>query len=224
MKRKTAVILLASAMMLTMVGCSGNATEFLSEKTEATETREETKTDEGTEDKADNTSSDSASADSSDAAGITAASVEDSFTYKGETFSVLDDLQTFLSKIDAVGTPTSDSPTEVKELGTHIYYYDVAGSDCDFSMSTINKNGTESIGSISLTGANVKTSNGITSGSTVEELISAYGEPTFKAYEGKIYFYENDKYVTSFDVRDGKVFAIYYYVTDYYNSNVKPNL
>ena len=52
MKRKTAVILLASAMMLTMVGCSGNATEFLSEKTEATETREETKTDEGTEDKA----------------------------------------------------------------------------------------------------------------------------------------------------------------------------
>ena len=223
MKRKTAVILLASAMMLTMVGCSGNATEFLSEKTEATETREETKTDEGTEDKADNASSDSASADSSDVAGITAASIEDSFTYKGETFSVLDDLQTFLSKIDAVGTPTSDSPTEVKELGTHIYYYDVAGSDCDFSMYTINKNGTESIGSISLMGANVKTSNGITSGSTVEELISAYGEPTFKKNEGE-YYYEADKYVTSFDVRDGKVFAIYYYVTDYYNSNVKPNL
>ena len=49
MKRKTAVILLASAMMLTMVGCSGNATEFLSEKTEATENREETKRDDASE-------------------------------------------------------------------------------------------------------------------------------------------------------------------------------
>jgi len=91
-------------------------------------------------------------------------------------------------------------------------------------MTTINKNDTESIEEISLFGSNVKTSKGIISGSTIDELISAYGEPTRKTDDGMFYFYEADKYVTSFDVRDGNVFAIYYYSIDYYNSTVKINM
>lgn len=219
--RISTAIIFATTMMITLMGCGAASTDTDSSSDAVSVAEVNTDL---TDKTTDNTSSDSAFADSSDVAGTTIASVEDSFTYKGETFSIFDDLQTFLSKINAVGTPSPDTPVEVEELGTHIYDYDGAGSDFDFSMCTINKNGTESVGKISLMGSNVKTSKGITSGSTVEELTSVYGEPTFKAYEGKIYFYENDKYVTSFDVRDGKVFAIYYYATDYYNSNVKPNL
>jgi len=129
---------LAASMMLALTGCGAASTDT------------------------------SSSSDAASVSEVNTNSAEGSFTYKDETFSIFDDLQSFLSKIFA------------------------------FSMITINNNGTEST--------------------------SAHGEPTFKAYEGKFYFYNDDKYVTSFDIKDGKVFAIYYYTTDYYNSNVKLNL
>ena len=56
-------------------------------------------------------------------------------------------------------------------------------------------------------GPNAKTSKGIGIGSTVEEIISAYGKP---GNSEAIYDYTYDNYILSFDVRDNKVFSINY--------------
>lgn len=149
--------------------------------------------------------------------GCGAASTDDSFTYKDETFSILDDLPTTLNKINAVGTIVPDTPVEI-DTGSKLYDYDVNGSDSDFTIVTFTDNGKESVGQISLMGPNAKTSKGICVGNSLKELTSAYGEPTSKTGNGYFYDYKFDNYVLSFDTMDDKVYVIYYYNLDYYNS------
>ncbi|MBO4456102.1 MAG: hypothetical protein J5802_00125 [Butyrivibrio sp.] len=219
-KKTTTAIILATTMMFALMGCGAASTDTDSSSDAASVAEVDTDTNSDTEstETTDDTSSDSASADSSDAADTATASADDSFTYKGETFSILDDLQTTVNKIDAVGKPSPNSPIEC-EGGTKIYSYDETKCDSDFFMDTFINNGTLTVSQISLMGSNVKTSKGIGIGSTVEELTSAYGEPTVKA--DSFYNYEFDNCALSFDTKDGKVFVIYYFNLDFYNARVK---
>lgn len=217
MKKKTATaILLTPAIMLMVMGCGAASTD--SSSSDAASVAEvNTDTEANSSDATADTSSDSASADSSEAADTATASTDDSFTYKDETFSILDDLPTTLDKINAVGTIVPDTPVEI-DTGSKLYDYDVNGSDSDFTIVTFTDNGKESVGQISLMGPNAKTSKGICVGNSLKELTSAYGEPTSKTGNGYFYDYKFDNYVLSFDTMDDKVYVIYYYNLDYYNS------
>ncbi|WP_027208889.1 hypothetical protein [Butyrivibrio hungatei] len=220
-KKTTTAILLAATMMLALMGCGAASTDTSSSDAASvaevnTDSESNTSGDTNNEATAD-TSSDSASADSSEAADTATASTDDSFTYKDETFSILDDLPTTLDKINAVGTIVPDTPVEI-DTGSKLYDYDVNGSDSDFTIVTFTDNGKESVGQISLMGPNAKTSKGICVGNSLKELTSAYGEPTSKTGNGYFYDYKFDNYVLSFDTMDDKVYVIYYYNLDYYNS------
>ena len=221
-KKTTTAILLATTMMLALMGCGASSTDTDSSSDAAsvaevnTDSDSNTSSDTTTESNAD-TSSDSASSDSSEAADTATSSTDDSFTYKDETFSILDDLPTTLDKINAVGTIVPETPVEV-DTGSKLYDYDVNGSDSDFTIVTFTDNGKESVGQISLMGPNAKTSKGICVGNSLKELTTAYGEPTSKTGNGYFYNYKFDNYVLSFDTNDDKVYVIYYYNLDYYNS------
>ena len=220
-KKTTTAILLATTMMLALMGCGAASTDTSSSDAASvaevnTDSESNTSGDTNNEANAD-ASSDSASVDSSESADTATASTDDSFTYKDKTFSILDDLPTTLDKINAVGTIVPDTPVEI-DTGSKLYDYDVNGSDSDFTIVTFTDNGKESVGQISLMGPNAKTSKGICVGNSLKELTSAYGEPTSKTGNGYFYDYKFDNYVLSFDTMDDKVYVIYYYNLDYYNS------
>ena len=204
-KKTTTAILLATIMMLALMGCGTASTDTSSSDT-ASVAEVNTDTEANSSDATADTSSDSASADSSDTSDTATASDNATFTYKGETFSFLDDLQTTLDKIAPLGKPCADSPIE-RDDGSKVYSYDETEHDSDFFINTFIDNGKLSVGQISLMGPNAKTSKGIGIGSTVEEIISAYGKP---GNSEAIYDYTYDNYILSFDVRDNKVFSINY--------------
>ncbi len=204
-KKTTTAILLATIMMLALMGCGAASTDTSSSDA-ASVAEVNTDTEANSSDATADTSSDSASADSSDTSDTATASDNATFTYKGETFSFLDDLQTTLDKIDPLGKPCADSPIE-RDDGSKVYSYDETEHDSDFFINTFIDNGKLSVGQISLMGPNAKTSKGIGIGSTVEEIISAYGKP---GNSEAIYDYTYDNYILSFDVRDNKVFSINY--------------
>ena len=191
--------------MLALMGCGAASTDTSSSDA-ASVAEVNTDTEANSSDATADTSSDSASADSSDTSDTATASDNATFTYKGETFSFLDDLQTTLDKIDPLGKPCADSPIE-RDDGSKVYSYDETEHDSDFFINTFIDNGKLSVGQISLMGPNAKTSKGIGIGSTVEEIISAYGKP---GNSEAIYDYTYDNYILSFDVRDNKVFSINY--------------
>ena len=216
-KKTTTAIILATTMTLALMGCGAASTDTDSSSDAAYVAEVDTDTGPNSSDATANTSSDNASADSSEAADTATASTDDSFTYKDKTFSILDDLPTTLDKINAVGTIVPETPVEI-DTGSKLYDYDVNGSDSDFTIVTFTDNGKESVGQISLMGPNAKTSKGICVGNSLKELTSAYGEPTSKTGNGYFYDYKFDNYVLSFDTMDDKVYVIYYYNLDYYNS------
>ena len=223
-KRTTTAILFATTMMLALMGCGTASTDTDSSSDSASVAEVNTDSDtntsgDTTKDTVDDTdtSSDSASADSSNSADTTSASSDASFTYKNETFSILDDLQTTLDKINAVGTPNPHSPMENAD-GSHVYLYDSNANDSNFLMETFINNGTEAAGHIGLYDSDVKTAKGIGIGSTAEELSSAYGEPTRKSRDGMTYYYEFDKFTISFDIKDGKITNVDYLNSDFLNS------
>ena len=218
-KNAITAMILATTMILTLMGCVSFSADTTSSSDAESVTEVTTDSESNTAETASEAASDNASTDLSGTADAATSSFDEFFTYKGETFSILDDLQTAVDKIDAVGTPASFSPEEVKELGTHIYNYDVNSSDAGFSIITFFNNDTESLGQISLMGSTAKTSKGIGIGSTVDELISAYGEPTEKTHKDSFYNYKTDEFYISFCLKDDKVYVIYYYNPDFYNSH-----
>lgn len=223
MKKKTTIaILLATTMMLALMGCGAASTDTDSSSdaayvAEVDTDSESNTTDDTTKETDADTSSDSASADSSNSSGTATASTDDSFTYKNETLSILDDLQTTLDKINAVGTPCPSSPIEEAD-GSHLYLYDSDANDSNFLMETFISNGTETVGHIGLIGPDAKTAKGIGIGSTVEDLTSAYGEPTRKSLKSNTYNYEFDKLTIAFMIKDGKITNVDYLNSDFLNS------
>ena len=220
-KKTTTAILLAATMMLALMGCGAASTDTDSSSDAASvaEVNTDTNTTDDTSKETDadtDTSSDSASTDSS-TSGTATASTDDSFTYKNETLSILDDLQTTLDKINAVGTPCPSSPIEEAD-GSHLYLYDSDANDSNFLMETFISNGTETVGHIGLIGPDAKTAKGIGIGSTVEDLTSAYGEPTRKSLKSATYNYEFDKLTIAFMIEDGKITNVDYLNSDFLNS------
>ena len=133
-KKTTTAILLATIMMLALMGCGTASTDTSSSDT-ASVAEVNTDTEANSSDATADTSSDSASADSSDTSDTSTASYNATFTYKGETFSFLDDLQTTLDKIDPLGKPCADSPIE-RDDGSKVYSYDETEHDSDFFINT----------------------------------------------------------------------------------------
>ena len=210
MKRKTAVILLASAMMLTMVGCSGNATEFLSEKTEATETREETKTDEGTEDKAPDAEAEDGSEDAAKTSDSKSSASEDSFEFAGKTISMMDDPKNVIDILNSACTVDSKNSGK----NAYCYDYDSENDEPTLSVYTYEKDGADRIGSIEVIKEEIKTSKGIGIGSTLEDLKAAYGEPYYSEKTIERYDYDFGDVVIQFYLKSGKVAYFSYFNAD----------
>ncbi|RKM62925.1 hypothetical protein D6856_02035 [Butyrivibrio sp. XB500-5] len=190
--RKTVAILMASAMMLALMGCGsseGEATDGadlnevnvgISVDVMAPESEADSITD--------------ASTDASEAAsGTTSAATSDSsFSYKGKVISILDDTQ---AVIDALGTPDDtyeDSADDNPNLGEKRYYYHLA---C-IEVSTLVIDGKENLLLITIKDPEIPTPKGIKFGSSKDDVIAAYGEPTKESESGdhKIIEYEFDNY------------------------------
>ena len=95
---------------------------------------------------------------------------------------------------------------------------DLGVSPQNIMLVTFTNNGTEAVGQISISKTDFKTSKGIGIGSTVEDVVATYGEPTKKSGNDTVYQYKLDNYYIFFDIMDGKVFSIDYFNLDYYNS------
>lgn len=220
-KKNTTAILLATVMMLALMGCGDTSAAAPSSTDTASvaevNTDSDTKTD-STSDTSTDESSDSSSSESTDKTDSATASGDDSFEYNGETFSILDDFQTTKKKADAVCKPVPDYPVLENGDGS-IYQYDPLGKgETQFMFVTFTNNDTETVGQLSVSKPDFKTSKGIGIGSTVEDVVATYGEPTKKSSKDTVYQYKLDNYYIFFDIMDGKVFSIDYMNLDYYNS------
>jgi len=215
-KKNTTAILLATVMMLTLMGCGDSAASAPESKDTASvaevNTDSDTKTD-STSDTSTDESSDSSSSESTDKTDSATISLSDgSIEYKGESFSALDDLQTNFDKAEKINcTPAPDSPKNVNSLCSYDYdpINDGALFSYGLSIQTTKKDGTEAVLSISSNDQNSTTSKGIHPGSTKDELIAAYGEPSVKYGDtNESYVYISDKYILSFIVNKDKVLDI----------------
>jgi hypothetical protein len=191
MKNRIITFLLASTMIISLVGC-GDAASAPANELAATETSSETENETADET---STTVETKSADASDA----------SFEYNGKTVSVLDDLETVKANL---GTPTEESSSPFSDNPSDKLY--VFGSDPDtIDLATLDGK----VQSISVYDYKIKTTKGIGIGSSEEEVLTAYGnsgEKTESDGETDI-LYELGKYSIDFYFhRDGKVISIIY--------------
>ena len=228
MKKKTTIaILLATTMMLALMGCGSASTDTSSSDAASvaevnTDSESNTSGDTNNEANAD-ASSDSASTDSSEAASTTTASSDASFEYNGQTLSILDDLQTTLDKLNsAFPNEAQEISNEKTASGLNGYSYDsVNGGEAQIDILTFDNNGTQTVGQIAIIKESFKTSKGIGIGSSSDDIIKAYGEPTTKNKLGNgiasLYKYKFGNYNLAFFVDDGKVDSINYLHPDFPN-------
>ena len=191
MKNRIITFLLASTMIISLVGC-GDAASAPANEPAATETSSETENETADET---STTVETKSADASDA----------SFEYNGKTVSVLDDLETVKANL---GTPTEEQPSPFSDNSSDKLY--VFGSDPDtIDLATLDGK----VQSISVYDYKIKTTKGIGIGSTEEEVLTAYGnsgEKTEADGETDI-LYELGKYSIDFYFdRNSKVITIIY--------------
>ena len=207
-KKTTLAIVMASAMMLALVGCTKEP-----EKTETSAWEEATPASADNEVKTEESApkaDDKAEAATEDATGETKADESaadeisgDSFLYNGKAVSCLDDLDTILNNLG--GGNRSDTETEGE------YCYD-NGTDamCVFTREI---NGEEYPTEISILDKTVKTSKGIGIGSSEKELKDAYGDPNdVIPIESILYNYKFDGYSITFTIDDDEVKAMSYYM------------
>lgn len=191
MKNRIITFLLASTMIISLVGC-GDAASAPANEPAATETSSETENETADET---STTVETKSADASDA----------SFEYNGKTVSVLDDLETVKANL---GTPTEEQPSPFSDnSGDKLYVF---GSDPDtIDLATLDGK----VQSISVYDYKIKTTKGIGIGSSEEEVLTAYGnsgEKTEADGETDI-LYELGKYsIDFFFDRNSKVISIIY--------------
>lgn len=191
MKNRIITFLLASTMIISLIGC-GDAASAPANEPAATETSSETENETADET---STTVETKSADASDA----------SFEYNGKTVSVLDDLETVKANL---GTPTEEQPSPFSDnSGDKLYVF---GSDPDtIDLATLDGK----VQSITVYDYKIKTTKGIGIGSSEEEVLTAYGnsgEKTEADSETDI-LYELGKYsIDFFFDRNSKVITIIY--------------
>ena len=129
---------------------------------------------------------------------------DDEFVYNGHAISILNTMD---SLFEAMGKPE----TETHEAGINVYSY----NKYSVYINSMDENGADCPYSIIISDKNAMTARGIKVGSSKEDIINAYGEPT-EAYEyedqshsspvnSMIYKFDNDKYQIGFSVVEGKV-------------------
>ena len=212
MKKKTTIaIILATTMMLTLMGCGDASAEATSETGEVTEVQTETNsdTDSKTEDKDIDAEAEEGSEDA------TKTSDEASFEYKGKTISFTDDAQAVIDALDSVGTQATDvdrTGFEIEGVKWNDWDMNKVGTP-NISVATQDDNGKEIIGCICGGGEDFKTSKGISTGSSPEDIKAAYGEPSSigkVAQNAESYEYKFDSFKISFFIMDGELDNISY--------------
>ena len=223
MKTKNVLaIITASAMMCSLCGCGSTASDAsaaeLSVETvgSASEATVDNAGDAGGEAKTD--AADSADSEAGEEA-ATEISVDlssltdDAFVYNGKKVSILDDVETTLA--------TLGEPVKMNEGAGGITYYDYGTRtetvDEGITLVTFEDNGKEVLGQIDINIEGPQTAKGIGTGSSKEDVIAAYGEPTEDA---KVMLkYKFDNYELSFVTGDNdKVTNIHYSTTAYMNT------
>ena len=197
-KRISAAIILATTMMLALMGC-GDASASAPESKD-TASVAEVNTDTETEDAI---SSDSDSEESTDKADSSVSSAAGTIEYKGETFCATDSLKANLDKADKVAKIAPGYPLEM-DTNNSLYFYDVINEDkgeyC-LAISTFEYQGEEIISGINSSDPEAKTPKGIHPGSTKDEVIAAYGDPlkimdNFYIYSDYQFIVDNGKVTT----------------------------
>ena len=205
-KRISAAILLATTMMLALMGCGdASATTMDSSDTSSvaevnTDTDSDKDTDTETEDAI---SSDSDSEESTDKADSSVSSSAGTIEYKGETFCATDSLKANLDKADKVAKIAPGYPLEM-DTNNSLYFYDEINKDkgdYGLAISTFEYQGEEIINGINSSDPEAKTPKGIHPGSTKDEVIAAYGDPlkindSFYVYSDYQFIIENGKVIT----------------------------
>ena len=132
----------------------------------------------------------------------------DSIEYKGQSFSGLDDLQSALDKANSVSKFAPGYPFEMEEKNSLYYFDELSKKDDTYGLgiATFDNNGTETVLQIFSHDPNSKTSKGIHPGSTKDELIAAYGEPT--EISDNFYIYDFEKFGLNFIVKNDIVTMI----------------
>ena len=171
MKTKTTMaIIMASTMMLALMGCGEAASENSPATSEISfeEVAPGNPTDTAdTSDDADtSTDADTASSVSSE---DSSASDDASIEVNGKKVSILDDYQTAVAALGpADGDPSSDA--------SHAIFYSFASGAIEYT--TVKLDGEELPITLDIRKGDIKTSKGIGIGSTEDEVVAAYGEPT----------------------------------------------
>lgn len=200
MKKKTVALLITSAVIFSLAGCAGASTETAS----VNETAIESSSEEGAS--AEETSSVEANED------VSTDVEDDSFTYNGETISILNDASVTLSKLGTYD-PTSSTGDDYKD-----YVYN--NGAIEFSTNKID--GIEAPVFLYINTPDIKTARGVGVGSTQKEIIDAYGDPDDKKDDGEMHTteYHFDTYTITFRFSsiDKEKVDMVMYTHNYYHS------
>lgn len=207
MKKRMLTCLMATMLMFSLVGCDGVPDiEQISDIKEMIESEfsdeSEIDLEELFSESSEGDSSDEAT-DEDSAAEATSeepALPDSSFEYNGKVASINDDIETILGVISTEENQTGDT-------SGNIYYIDTDR----MVLFTEEIDGVKTPAQLTVHDENLKTSKGISVGSTEEEVKAAYGEPASEAIEGNhILNYEFGDCGITFALED-KVVAITYF-------------
>ena len=209
-KKLTTAILLASVMMLALVGCGkkkADASTLASSATSADDAEEEKDSEENTK--------------SEEKKGPTLSSSDTSFEYGKKTMSLFDDTDSLLETLKEIAKPDKDHTHENAEGGINIYCFDPNKSKPDapgITLVTYDKDGTETPGQIEILKDGFKTPQGVGIGSTKDEVIEAYGTPDRTDSYGSVNVltYEGDNFSIQFMI-EGTVNSVMYLNHDYFD-------
>ena len=207
MKRKSTVaILMASVMMLGLVGCGNVSIDSTPETTESTVTESDANTENETTEVATNSES-----DAKESADTAATGSDATFEYNGKTINFTDDVQTVIEALKTVAT--SDGEIECDD-GSHVYNFDLfeGNQEDNLIISTFDDGGKEKIGKVDVLYSGITTSKGISIGSKEADVTAAYGEPSEKDKFGETeaYMYKFDDVIITFEVTEGEVCVVRY--------------
>ena len=212
-KKTTTAILLATTMMLALMGCGAASESSSDAKAPVAEINEKADSNSADTDKEekDDTDIDADAETSTESAtpADSAAIAESAIEYKGEKFSALDDLQASLDKAGSVAELAPGYPQEVGiDSGNFAYMYDATNEEkgeCGLYIATYPKKDGQGLWTISSSDSAAKTSKGIHPGSTEAEVTEAYGKPTRKDDEYNFSVYDFGNYILTFSINNGVV-------------------
>lgn len=219
-KKLTTAILLASVLMLTLIGCGKKkADATLSGAEASTEAISATATPEATtevsEEKAEEETKEKEEAP-------TKLSESDApIEIDGDSVSILGDAKETIEKLDKAVTPDKDHTDKKAKDGVRMYSYEPNKSKPEapgITVVTYDDDGEETIGQIEILKEGIKTSKGIGIGSSKDEVLEAYGKPhsTDSYGDTTVLTYEADNFYIQFTI-EGKVTSIMYLNPEYFD-------